>query len=306
MNKEYNVIFITCIGRSGSTIIANILGQYEHCIHIGELNEIWERGYKNNFLCGCHRPFQKCLFWTHIIKNEIKDNAELQKLINVGEYLRSTQPLFFLKSIIFGRKRSLKIYADHIKNIYLKIYTNGNKRVIIDSTKYTSYGYMLRFIKNIDFHIIHLVRDPRAVAYSWSKIKVRENRINETEYMPRKSTFRATLTYIMSYMFAQIYFKNQKYKYTILRYEDFIEDPEYYIEKIMNRYKMNKPNSLFQSKNTVNLKKISHTITGNPIRFNIGNIPLKLDDEWKRKLNPKNEKLIKFLSWPLMLKHGYL
>jgi hypothetical protein len=306
MNKEPKVIFITCIGRSGSTIIANILGQYEHSIHIGELNEIWERGYKNNFLCGCHQPFQECLFWTDIINNEIKDSEELEKLISVGKYLRSTQILFFLKAIIFRRNRSLKIYANHIKNIYLNILTNTNKTIIIDSTKYTSYGYMLKFIKNIDFHIIHLIRDPRAVAYSWSKIKVRENRINEKEYMPRKSILRTTITYLMSYVFAKIYFKNKKYKYTILRYEDFIKDPEYFIEKIMNRYKTNTPDSLFPCKNSVNLNTISHTITGNPIRFNLGTTQLKLDDKWKMKLNPKDEKLIKFLSWPLMFKHGYL
>ena len=49
-----------------------------------------------------------------------------------------------------------------------------------------------------------------------------------------------------------------------------------------------------------------HTVAGNVVRFKRGSIELRLDEEWKRSMKPSDARLVTALTWPLLLKYGYL
>ncbi|MBT8240919.1 MAG: sulfotransferase, partial [Acidimicrobiia bacterium] len=57
------VLFIGGLGRSGSTLIERLLNEYPDVFAIGESVHIWERGLRDNELCGCGVPFDRCVFW---------------------------------------------------------------------------------------------------------------------------------------------------------------------------------------------------------------------------------------------------
>ena len=48
--------------------------------------------------------------------------------------------------------------------------------VLVDSSKLVGFGYLLQRIPAIDLHVVHLVRDPRGVAHSWSLSRDRDDR----------------------------------------------------------------------------------------------------------------------------------
>ena len=66
--KNNNVLFIAGPGRSGSTLLDLLLGQIDGFCSTGEMRYIWERGFAQNQLCGCGKPFRECEFWTQVVK----------------------------------------------------------------------------------------------------------------------------------------------------------------------------------------------------------------------------------------------
>ena len=43
--------------------------------------------------------------------------------------------------------------------------------LVVDSSKLPSYGFVLGQVPDLDVRFVHLVRDPRGAAYSWSRPK---------------------------------------------------------------------------------------------------------------------------------------
>jgi hypothetical protein len=52
--------------------------------------------------------------------------------------------------------------------------------------------------------------------------------------------------------------------------------------------------------------RVNHTASGNPARFQQGKITLWADTEWRDKLHRRDRALVTALTWPLLLRYGYL
>lgn len=61
------VLYIGGTGRSGSTILDQILGQLDGFFAVGELSQIWERGLVSRRKCGCGMPVPECPVWSPIL-----------------------------------------------------------------------------------------------------------------------------------------------------------------------------------------------------------------------------------------------
>src|ERR1700684_4694430 len=61
------VIYIAGTGRSGSTVLANILGEVEGLFAAGEVRYLWQRGLKEGRLCGCGLPVRECPVWSRVL-----------------------------------------------------------------------------------------------------------------------------------------------------------------------------------------------------------------------------------------------
>ena len=66
MVSTVKVLLILGWDRSGSTILANVLGSTPGVVTLGEVNNIWERGFGLDMTCGCEAQFSRCEFWTPI------------------------------------------------------------------------------------------------------------------------------------------------------------------------------------------------------------------------------------------------
>jgi hypothetical protein len=51
---------------------------------------------------------------------------------------------------------------------------------------------------------------------------------------------------------------------------------------------------------------LDHTVAGNPMRMRTGEIELQVDDEWRQRLGPHAYRIANGLTWPLLLRYGYL
>jgi hypothetical protein len=47
---------------------------------------------------------------------------------------------------------------------------------------------------------------------------------------------------------------------------------------------------------------VNHTVAGNPNRFHVGQVTIRLDDEWSRRMPRSRQALVQGLTWPLRLR----
>ena len=71
---KIKVIYIICASRSGSTLLGRILGQHKDLFYAGEIEEIWEKSFIENQLCGCGKLFKECNVWQKIIPDFLNKN----------------------------------------------------------------------------------------------------------------------------------------------------------------------------------------------------------------------------------------
>ena len=61
------VLYLGGEGRSGSTLLAAMLGQYGGMMPVGEMRGVWQAATTDE-LCGCGTTFSKCAFWSRVGK----------------------------------------------------------------------------------------------------------------------------------------------------------------------------------------------------------------------------------------------
>ena len=60
------VLMLGGFGRSGSTLLERCLAECQGAVGVGEVLHLWERGLRDDELCGCGVPFSACPFWQHV------------------------------------------------------------------------------------------------------------------------------------------------------------------------------------------------------------------------------------------------
>jgi hypothetical protein len=300
------VLYIAGAGRSGSTLLGNILGQVEGFFTAGELISIWERGLIQDRFCGCGVSFHDCEVWTGIFRELARSGVEIgaQEMSHFRRRFIRTRYAPLLLSVATKQllMRRLEGYMSNLSHLYKAIHNHTNDTVIVDSSKSALYGYLLRSIEAVDMYVVHLVRDPRGVAYSWQRRKPRLDG-QDTQYMRQHNSVTSALRWCARNSVVEVFFRRPRARYLILRYEDLIQRPKETLTEIMSL--LHRRSSLpFLSEGTVDLKK-THTIAGNPSRFEGGTVKLRPDTAWMAEMQRADRHVVGALTWPWLLRYGY-
>jgi hypothetical protein len=301
------VLYVAGFGRSGSTLLGNVLGQVDGFISVGELRSIWEYGILQNKVCGCGAPFEKCEMWQPIIDEAFGGTrgVDPRRMIQLRERWARTKhiPLMLTPP---GRRlirRCLSEYLDALERLYRGVLTTTGSRVVVDTSKFPSYGFVLGMVPSVDLHVVHLVRDPRAVAYSWSRKRLHPDPRNP-EYMPRRSPVGSSARWMARNLATEALWRNSPKSYLMLRYEDFVAKPREVIERVLELVK-EKPAPLSHvGKHEVELG-VNHNVWGNPSRFRSGTVEIRPDKEWAYHMKRGDKRLISSLTFPLLVRYGY-
>jgi hypothetical protein len=93
---------------------------------------------------------------------------------------------------------------------------------------------------------------------------------------------------------------------TTVRYEDLVTDPAQHVQALWQNLGLPGTGELpMATGNTVNLG-VGHSVAGNPMRFRQGLISLASDDTWKERLGASDRRLVTALSFPALVRYGYL
>ncbi len=298
-NGNVKVLYIASSSRSGSTLLGNLLGQLPGVFNAGEVRMIWHRSFQENRACGCGRPFNECDVWHRIVTEAFGDIGGDA----VADYLRSTRRLVRMRYLVpmlipFCREKTigdLTEYLRALRRLYEAIATQTRSTLTVDTSKSPPYGFALGQIDGVDVYTLHLLRDPRAVAYSELRTKIHPD---TGQTMGGKSLLGAALGWNLSNMATDMLLRAPG-RYLRLGYETLVDDPRDAIEQIgkFTGEPSLDPAHLNLSGNEVVMSP-THTVFDNPDRFKTGTITLRVDDVCRTKLPQGARSIVNLLTWP--------
>ena len=293
------VLYVMGEGRSGSTLLDLLLGQFDEFSSLGEMQYFWQRGLVNNEKCSCSRSFGECDFWQsimHIFKYSylVEKTNDVNVLISPSKYIKN-------KGWQISDKRKKEI-QEILLQLYTKIQVMNGSNVLIDSSKEYLYFNILNGIPEIEISVIHLVRDPRAVTFSWMSKKERNQ--DGYKYMIRLSSFQSATHWLYRNCMAHIAKRNVK-NYKLIKYEYFVLNPKAMISMILTEFKYEVSNKdAFLEGGVVNPLN-SHVVAGNPARLSKEPLIIKLDERWRQGLDFFDRLKVSVICMPLMFIYGY-
>lgn len=297
------ILYIGGSGRSGSTLVDRLVGQLPGFVSTGELRVISHAGLGQNRLCGCGEPFDSCPFWTAVgdrafggwrqtQRAALDEAASVSYFQTLGELLNVRRP--------DHRHRNIAL----LRSLYETISELAGGATIVDSSKGPRYAALLSTIPGLQVSGIHLVRDPRGVAYSWSKRVTRPDMPGRSVEMLRMGAGQVAGRWIAHNVMMELL--GRRIPMARLGYEALLADPRAEITRILETLSMPvQPASLsYIGRGSVHLEP-NHTVMGNPMRLQVGEIPLRLDDAWQASIPAGARARVTAITWPLLLRYGY-
>lgn len=307
------VVFVGGSGRTGSTLIERLLGQLPGVCNVGEVVFLWERGLQRRERCGCGSPLPECPFWREVGERAFGgwDSFDVARFLALKQSIDRNR---FVPALAVrpgdsggGVVARAREYAETYVRVYRAIREVSSCDIAVDSSKHASLAFCLRTSADIDLRVVHVVRDSRAVAYSWTK-RVRRPEADNTAadaqtymdtFSPRKSAMVWNTLNAGFHLLAA-----RGTATTLVRYEDFIAAPVSAM-RALAEFAGADPALSFMTAEHADLLP-AHTASGNPMRFAAGRLPFRLDDAWRTRLGWDHRALVTALTLPLLARYGYL
>ena len=187
VNGQRSVLYIGGEGRSGSTVLATILGSYPDIVTIGEFRLVWQ-ALKRNLLCGCGTPVLACPFWSQV--GDVAFGG--WNSFDVNEMMRAdaryVRHCYIPRHIALRSRRDsadLRDFRQALGQLYRAIGQVSGARTIVDSTKRASYAFVLRYVPRGSIsHWCICLRDSRG---SWHILTRRRMSLGPSSPMIRMS-----------------------------------------------------------------------------------------------------------------------
>jgi len=312
-SPRVRVLFIAGWGRSGSTLLARMLGQVPGVFAAGELRDVWLRGIIEDRLCGCGNTFRACETW-RAIGEAAFGGWEALDVEEVASLRRRLDRPWMIPRIL-GSKLTPELdadvvrYVDRLSRLHGAIAAVTEAKLVVDSSKIATSALFLRQVPGMDLRALHLVRDPRGVVYSWQRHLERGDENVEfgdgERSMLRYGTVTASARYL-GYNAAAHGLAALGVPSRFLRYEDLLMAPRTTLARVL-RFAGIEPevaSLAFLRDGTVELV-LDHTVDGNPMRLQQGSVRLRRDNEWTREMPTARRTAVAALTAPLLAAYGY-
>lgn len=314
-----SVLLLAGWGRSGSTLVDTILGSVDGVAAVGELRGLWSKlAYGEGSSCGCGRPHRECPFWSEVVQRALgtlEPGAAARLAAAEGRAIR-TRPRQLAHIVRSGRGGAaggrsgregaaggrgegggVARYGALLGGVYRAIADTAGAGLVVDSSK--SPAHVLAVVEHaaVDVRVVQIVRDPRAIAYSWSRRDIETFRFGPASSSVNWLVMNAAVETLLRPRLGD--------RLRLVRYEDFVSAPRATIAAVCEWAGVDPRGSLpFADERTVRLGA-NHTVGGNPSRFRTGAIAIDPDDEWAARMPARDALLATLPAAPLMPRYGY-
>lgn len=309
---NFRVVYLGGMGRSGSTLAERLLGELPQVCVAGELVHVWQRGLTDNERCGCGKAFGDCEYWSAVgeaafggwAQVDAARIAELRARVDRNRFI----PQLARRSVPARLEADLAEYTGYYRRLYGAIAQVSGCQTVVDSSKHPSLAFCLSRT-DLDLRVVHVVRDSRAVAYSWTT-RVERPEAPGGSYMTRYSPVRAAREWNMQNASLGLLSRGQTPVLRV-RYEDLVAGVKPALRRICEFAGLDVGEDEFgfvgggESNQWAELRQ-AHTAAGNPMRFTVGKIAISKDDRWQTAMPGGQRRAVTALTLPLLSRYGYL
>lgn len=307
--SRLKICYVAGFGRSGSTLLGELLGQIEGFSSVGEIRQYFMQRERPGWRCGCDMPLVECPFWSQVAKRGHPpiDSITADRVVSLWRQSFRTRhvPKLAWEWMVRHREPAPE-YAAMLLSLYSAIAEVSGADVVVDTSKRPADALITASIPEVELFLVHLVRDPRAVAFSWSRTRPSPGGIPGGQPLGKRTTAQSSAQWLYNNAsFSTLLRRLAGPKhYLRIRYEDFVAEPRATLEAIGMLLGQPIGDLPFLDGRTVRLRS-THTVAGNPARFRTGPIELSMDDEWRRAMSPRQRWLATAVASPLMPSMGY-
>lgn len=234
-SRPRRILYVVGCGRSGSTILGFALGNLARAIDLGEvLDFVKFRGQPNGF----GPETDNYRFWSGLltgIEKRLGKRIDFDRLRSLQARV-DTHTALLLALIPGWRQAERAEWRTFLRALYDTLLDDPRFDIIVDSSKYPSRLWHLQSIYDErSLHVIHLLRDPLALARAFGT--------------GEQSVSRGFVPSMMYYLYinasASLLTLGEKWRSTYrLFYEDFVADPESQLRRICEAFEFDPGASL--------------------------------------------------------------
>jgi hypothetical protein len=294
-------------GRSGSTILDMLLDRIPGITAVGEFRHLFGRALGDDELCSCGSPFNECEYWKAVIDHAFPHGFDRER---VRHAMRAINRMVATPQVLHPALRTpsmrahCRVYGEAFLAAYRAVLAVSEESVVVDSSKYPLHGLFLTSMPDVDLVGMLLVRDPRAVAHSWQRRRLRPEVHWERREMPRHSVLRSALAWNVSNRLTERIGK-AGVDLRVQRYEDFVAKPLATLEEIASFALGERGVRLTDAVFEADPGKPRHTIAGNPVRLGRGRVEVRPDIAWEAEMSPLKQAIVDICCVRQMRRFGY-
>lgn len=294
------VLYVIGKGRSGSTLLDRVVGGFPGVFAAGELRLLWSWGLQQDAECACGAAVRSCPVWSEVLERVLGTaTPSPERVARLAAAERDVQRWTALPRQVLGLDARIGPYTDRWGRLYRAIAEVTGADVVVDSSKWPAHPGILGRIGGIEPRVVHLVRDPRAVAFSYRRHRGGAGRQPD---LPRFPPVHSALSWLARNAVAQVV--TGRTGGVRLPYERFAEDPAAALRVIADLLGRDPDDLPLTDRRTV-APGVSHQVGGNPSRFREGPLTIQADDAWRRHLPARPAAVVTAVTAPLLRSYGY-
>ncbi len=279
------VLYIAGLGRSGSTLLADILNSVPGVVSVGELPTFWQHGWRDDWRCNDGTRFSSAPVWQAVLRDWALTHPDLppdRALALANRVWRRRHGLAALSRCPPRHwPKDLRLYRGMFETIYGSLAQHTGARVLVDSGKVPFHAALLAGSDRVAFRLLRLTRDPRAVSHSRRRHKRNLNTGGAgTDWMMRQSGLRLGLRWVWTDL--QMRMIQTQTPVLTLRYEDLVADPHRAVLPLLRSLDLSPSQGFLADLAARQYCRVpSIAFAGNPDRFRLGQVAIAADDAWR-------------------------
>jgi len=289
------LVFVAGWMRSGTTVLAELVGSCPGALAVGELTTMWPT-LERDEPCSCGEPVRSCPVWGAVAvavaeRHDVGPGrgtsyTEVDELVSRVLRMKRLPELWRLRA-----RRPQDLPADvrrlvEVVGTVLQVVTETTgARPLVDSSKRPTALLLFSLIPGVQVTPLHLVRDPRAVAFSESRQREWAG-VRAALAPPSRSILRSAVAWAVTTVLSHLVGRRFP-GYQLLRYEKLAARPRETMAEVASGLGL--PAPPFESADSLTLAP-SHVVNGNPSRFGGRSRTVAADERWRSEL-PRSERL---------------